>query len=85
MTRLITAIILACITCANQASAQAYGPTGNGLHPPGARPMGDRGRFHGYLSKKPHSCTWSITSRCTSWKDRMGLQRHIERMEARRH
>jgi hypothetical protein len=32
------------------------------------RPMSDRGRFHGYVSKKPYSCTWSATSYCAAWR-----------------
>jgi hypothetical protein len=81
-------LIAALMLSATSASAQSYGPIiGNSVHShvsKDVRPMGDYGRFHGYLTRKPHSCTWSITSRCTSWRDGTGLQRHIERTEARR-
>jgi hypothetical protein len=38
----------------------------------GAVPLRDRGRFHGYVSPRPHWCTWSAAKVCTAWRARGG-------------
>jgi hypothetical protein len=38
----------------------------------GAVPLSDRGRFHGYVSSRPHWCKWSAAKVCTAWRARGG-------------
>jgi hypothetical protein len=81
---LVCAIGIAEIAIATATSASAqqmYGPTVSRPNHDGARAMGDKGRFHGYLSRKPHSCTWSATAACAAWRngsyDRDGIRHQL--------